>query len=119
MSHDDDPPTPVDGSGAYPILREGAQELADKLLPIGTRTAMLLRQRLLAIAAILRSWTPMDRPTDDDRRRLIDELVAATKEATPLVGGAGVEPATTSTQSSCTTVVRSPEAGSGLRWGQK
>jgi hypothetical protein len=79
----DDDPTPLQGtgSGAYPLLQTGAEEKAAELLRHGGDAAMAIRRQLLAIAALFRSWSPENKPTDAERTQLVDELVEATKKA--------------------------------------
>lgn len=81
----DGPPTPIAGSGTYPALQVAAREVAARLQrEVGTVEALKLAAQLNAIAALFRSWTPSTPPTDDERKRLTDELIEANKRAAVL-----------------------------------
>ncbi len=83
MPSDDGPPTPVRGSGAYPGLQQSARDLAAQLLRIAAvdPEAESLRKQLLAIAVLLSVWSPQNQPSKEDRTKLVDELIEATKKA--------------------------------------
>ena len=83
---DEGPPTPIAGSGAYPALQAAALELADELFVVPDEECRRACNQLRAIAALMASWTPRNRPTEPDRRRLVDELVETTKRAHSLLG---------------------------------
>lgn len=83
MSKDDD--TPITSlSGGYPLLQSMATELANQLDDVTTFDGLRVRRQLRAIIAIMAGWGPQNQPTKEDRKRLIDELFAAVKEASSL-----------------------------------
>lgn len=73
------------GSGAFPHLRVGAEEVAAKLSAVQTPEARRLQSRLYALADELRSWTAVSRPTEEKKRATIDELIALLPRGMSLV----------------------------------
>jgi hypothetical protein len=83
---DEEPVTPIRvTTGAYPMLRQIAIERADELDKIPSQEAKEQSDAFRAIAAILKSWSPTNRPTDEERLRLQDELFARNKVAATLI----------------------------------
>ena len=82
---DDGPPTPIRGSGAYPIWRNEAQILAAKLAALGTGDARLMAGEMLYYEEIFASWSPSNRPTDADRTRIITEFATCFHRALALL----------------------------------
>jgi hypothetical protein len=72
-------------TGAYPMLRQIAVERAEELDKIPGAEAKEQADAFRAIAAILKSWSPTNRPTDEDRLKLQDELFARNKIASTLI----------------------------------
>ena len=67
-------PTPVQGSGAYPILVQAAEEVASQLERSSDPAAPPMREGLRQIALEMRSWTLASRPDDEARRRVVEQL---------------------------------------------
>jgi len=78
--------TPITSlSGGYPMFQTLAEEIGKKLESIHTPRAAELRDRLQSIRAVLLSWGPQNQPTQEERKRLVDELIATVKEASALL----------------------------------
>ncbi len=82
---DSDPPTPIRSSGAYPLWRNEARDLAAKLDAIGTPAARLLAAEMRRFEAAFAAWSPTNRPTDDERVALIGDFVTANRKALDLL----------------------------------
>lgn len=83
---DDQPLTPITTTtGSYPMLRDIAEQRATDLDELQTQEARDQAAAFRAIAAVLKSWSPTNRPTDEERKRLQDELFARNKVAATLL----------------------------------
>lgn len=80
MVDDQDPATPIRTSATYPILRTMAEEEIARLGAYVPFSASVIA-RLRALVALFGAWSPQNQPTDDERRRLIDELWDTLKDA--------------------------------------
>lgn len=60
-------------SGTFPFLQKAAIEVADALTLESDPEAELVRERLLEIVRVMEGWR-FKRPTDDERKSVIDEL---------------------------------------------
>ncbi len=72
---DEDESTPIDGTGAYPIFRQAAKELSVKLEALKTSEARLMAGEIRWFEETFAAWSPYNRPSEHDRKRLVDEFL--------------------------------------------
>ena len=74
--------TPIaTASGAYPLLRQAAEDRIKELAEVPTDEARKLSAAFRSIVAILMSWSPTNKPTEEERTRLQEELFAKNRLA--------------------------------------
>jgi hypothetical protein len=82
----DERDTPIRSpSGGYPLLQGIAKELILQLLAVPSDEATQARRRLLALVSILESWGLSNQPTFEEKKRLIDELSEAIRQAHEMI----------------------------------
>jgi N-acetyl-anhydromuramyl-L-alanine amidase AmpD len=67
------------------ILRQAAEDRIKELAEVPTQEARELSAAFRSIVAILMSWSPTNKPTEDERTRLQEELFAKNKIAATLL----------------------------------
>lgn len=72
---DKEPSTPIHSTGSYPVFRQTAEDLADKLDELRTVDATLMAGELRWYAETFASWSPTNRPSDGARTRIISEYM--------------------------------------------
>lgn len=73
--NDDGELTPVHSSGTYPVYRSAAEEMCKKLLLIKDPVAIMMAEDLNWFADIFSKWSPINKPDDKTRERLIGEFM--------------------------------------------
>lgn len=75
MSSDDDPTTPIHGTGTYPVFRQGAREIAQKLEAFGSVDSYILAERMWEFEALFAKWSPTNRPSEGARSKSISDFL--------------------------------------------
>ena len=65
------------GSGGYPLFREMAKDLIQKLLSLHTVEAATLRHKLVTLSATLHGWSIENPPPAADKHRAVNEMIEA------------------------------------------
>jgi len=77
----DPPNTPINSSGAYPVFRQTAEDLAKKLEKISDPDAWLRAGELRYYAESFSSWSPTNRPDELTRTKLVADYMKAYRSA--------------------------------------
>jgi hypothetical protein len=80
-SVDEGDPTPINGTGAYPIFREAAREVSIKLDALGTPEAKMMAGEMRWFQETFASWSPTNRPNEADRKRLVADFLDTNSKA--------------------------------------
>lgn len=82
LNDPEDRPTPIAGSGTYPVWRRAAQELILKVKAAKPPGASIMIEELRYYEDLFASWSTKNNPDDAIRSRIIQEYMEMYKSIT-------------------------------------